>query len=114
MAGQWRRETGKAVKRAQFIFRHWPKVLLLFGRDKFLYPYLEVTGYERLVLCSDNTEAAIVNGSCRFLKLTWGPYSVLSFTPASETENHFSGLYLGRLWIEWRFTCPSRKTEGSR
>ncbi len=91
------------MKRAQFIFRHWPKVLLLFGRDKFLYPHLEVSGYERLVLCSDGTEAAIVNGSCRFLKLTWGPYSVLSFTRASESGGYSTLLCLGRLWIEWQF-----------
>lgn len=99
------------MRRAQFIFRHWPKVLLLFGRDKFLYPCLEITGYERLVLCRDGTEAAIVNGSCRFLKLTWGPYSVLSFNRASEIGNHFSGLYLGRLWIEWRFTGRIRRNK---
>ena len=99
------------MKQAQVVLKHWPRVLLQFGRDKFLYPYLEVTGYERLVLCSDGTEAAIVNGSCRFLKLAWGPYNALSFSRAAEIGNHFSGLYLGRLWFEWQFTRRIRRNK---
>lgn len=99
------------MKQVQFIFRRWPRMLILSGRDKFLYHHLEFTGYERLVQCSDGTEAAIVNGSCRFLKFTWAPYSTLSLTRASETGGHSSILCLGRLWVEWQFTCLPRTTE---
>lgn len=88
----------------------WLRLCLLYGRDKFSCYTIELTEYERLVQCSDGTEAAIVNGSCRFLKFTWAPYSALSLTRASETGGHSSILCLGRLWVEWQFTCPPRKT----
>lgn len=80
------------------------RLCLLYGRDRFSCYTLELTEYERIVRCRDETDGVLVNGLCRYLKLTWGNYSALSFTPATAASGGIGTLALGRFWLEWRRT----------
>lgn len=90
------------MKQAIATSGEWLRLCLLYGRDRFSCYTLEFTEYERVVRCFDKTDGVLVNGSCRYLKMTWGNYSALSFTPATADSGDIGALALGRFWLEWR------------